>query len=68
MSRQTVLEMSRRQLLRTAACGFGSVALQGMVSNLANAASQPLGRHVPDHFPRAKRVIFLFMAGGTVAA
>jgi len=64
MSRQTVLEMSRRQLLRTAACGFGSVALQGMVSNLANAASQPLGRHVPDHFPRAKRVIFLFMAGG----
>jgi hypothetical protein len=56
--------MSRRQLLRTAACGFGSVALQGMVSNLASAANQPLGRHVPDHPHRAKRVIFLFMAGG----
>ncbi|MEX2580715.1 MAG: DUF1501 domain-containing protein [Verrucomicrobiales bacterium] len=48
--------MSRRGILRSAACGFGSLAFSG----LAQAASGT-GFH---HAPRAKRVIFLFMHGG----
>ena len=48
---------TRRDALKTAACGFGSLALNG----LATAVSLPRGLH---HTPRAKRVIFLFMHGG----
>ncbi len=54
----------RRGLLRAAACGFGSLALQGMMSSLARAAGNPLAAHSPHFTPRAKRVIFLFMQGG----
>ena len=58
---------SRRQALQTAACGFGYLALTGLTHEAAAkesavTARQPLPvPHVP---PRAKRVIFLFMAGG----
>jgi hypothetical protein len=63
---------SRRQFLRTAACGFGSVALAGLLSDLAaqgaNASRTPLltqlGSPAPHFRPRARRVIFLFMQGG----
>ena len=48
--------LSRRALLKSAACGFGSLA----VSSLAHAASGNSFHHTP----RAKRVIFLFMHGG----
>jgi Protein of unknown function (DUF1501) len=54
----------RRQLLRATACGFGSLALQGIMSSLARAAAGPLAAHVPHFTPRAKRVIFLFIQGG----
>ncbi len=48
---------SRRTLLKSAACGFGYLALAGM-----NASAATVGQ---THFPaRAKRVIFLFMHGG----
>jgi hypothetical protein len=50
---------SRRQMLRTTACGFGSLALADML----HAASNPDAR-IPGPPPKAKRVIFLFMAGG----
>ncbi|MCX6585089.1 MAG: DUF1501 domain-containing protein [Acidobacteria bacterium] len=49
--------MTRRYLLRRAACGFGMVGLAGLLH----------GQHGPKtpHFPaKAKRVIFLFMHGG----
>ncbi len=48
---------TRRDTLKAAACGFGSLAMSG----IATAASLPRGLH---HLPRAKRVIFLFMQGG----
>jgi hypothetical protein len=49
--------LTRREALKTAACGFGYLALSGLASAQA-AAKKP-------HFtPRAKRVIFLFMQGG----
>ncbi|MDF1860244.1 MAG: DUF1501 domain-containing protein [Verrucomicrobiales bacterium] len=50
---------SRRTVLQSAACGFGSLALSG----LAQAAGVG-GRNGFHHAPRAKRVIFLFMHGG----
>ena len=54
----------RRDMLRAAACGFGGLALQGMMSGLARAATSPLAAHPPHFAPRAKRVIFLFIQGG----
>lgn len=55
--------LSRRRMLQSTACGFGSVALAGLLNERA-AASSPSSAKVP-HLPaRAKRVIFLFMAGG----
>lgn len=58
--------LSRRDLLGRMACGFGSVALHGLLATetAQAAASQPLAPR-PPHFPaRARRVIFLFMHGG----
>ena len=54
----------RRQFLQATACGFGGLALQGMLCNLALAANNPLAVREPHFTPRAKRVIFLFIAGG----
>jgi hypothetical protein len=54
---------SRRDLLRNAACGFGSLALAGLLGQ-HNASATPLLPRMPHFAPRAKRIIFLFMAGG----
>ena len=55
--------LSRRQLLQTAACGFGSLALSAMCCEQSLASNALAAK--PSHFrPRAKRVIFLFMQGG----
>ena len=48
--------ISRREILKSAACGFGSLAFSGLA---ASSAGQTF-----HHTPRAKRVIFLFMHGG----
>lgn len=53
--------LNRRRFLERAACGFGAVALRAM---LAEAGTNPLAIRPPHIAPRAKRVIFLFMAGG----
>ena len=55
--------LSRRDLLRQMSCGFGSLALSAMVQRDA-ACSNQLAPQLVHHTPRAKRVIFLFMAGG----
>src|SRR4051812_12747710 len=58
-------QLSRRQLLSKAACGFGSVALAAMcVEQAAAAEPGPLAPKAPHFAPRAKRVIFLWMQGG----
>jgi len=54
--------LNRRQLLRHAACGFGSVALAGMLG--AGAAAGTKRSSSMHYAPRATRIIFLFMAGG----
>lgn len=65
------LPQSRRELLQTAACGFGSVAMAhlpgGSLSAAEGGSSQrnhELGTK-PTHFPpKAMSVIFLYMDGG----
>ncbi len=59
--------VSRRFILQDLAHGLGGMALGSLMQTgaPAAAASNASGRHSLPHFaPRAKRVIFLFMAGG----
>jgi hypothetical protein len=58
--------LTRREVLRLAACGFGQVALLGLLGeeSRAEAAANPLAPKQPHFAPRARRVIFLFMHGG----
>ena len=55
--------INRRQALQSMACGFGHLALTGLAQQ-AGAATNPLVPKLGHHAARAKRVIFLFMAGG----
>src|SRR5436190_3831206 len=41
--------LSRRRFLECAACGFGSIALQAMLADVARAAASPLASRGP-HF------------------
>lgn len=54
--------LSRREMLQTAANGFGYLALTALLADRSQAAD-PIqrGTHFP---PKAKNVIFLFMPGG----
>jgi uncharacterized protein DUF1501 len=61
--------LTRRDLLRASAAGFGSLALAGLLAQQASAdaggaRSNPLAPRPPHYPARAKRVIFLFMHGG----
>ena len=60
--------MSRRQMLKEATCGFGSLAFAGLATAAAareaNYRSNPLAVRSPHFSPRAKHVIFMFMQGG----
>lgn len=58
--------LNRRQLLRSASCGFGYLALQSLLADSLRASTNenPLAAKKPHFTPRAKRVIFMFMQGG----
>jgi len=67
--------MSRREMLKGAGCGFGYVALAGMCGSLfqshsaaaaavAQAYQSPVAPKPSQFAAKAKRVIFLFMQGG----
>ena len=58
--------LSRREMLRSTACGFGYLALADLSSTEAapTARRNPLSPKPPNFVPRAKRVIFIFMQGG----
>ena len=58
----TMTPISRRDLLRNCAAGFGGMALAALLQDEATA--EPLSVKQPHFAPRAKRVIFLFMHGG----
>ncbi|MEZ6061064.1 MAG: DUF1501 domain-containing protein [Planctomycetaceae bacterium] len=60
---------TRREILRQAACGFGSVALASMLADSSARAGQAndtesLVQKQPMFPARAKRMIFIFMQGG----
>ncbi len=61
--------ISRRQLLRRSALGFGNLALMGLMSPGLRARGSeiqpnPLAPRAPLFRSKAKRIIFLFMHGG----
>jgi len=65
--------ITRRELLRNSACGFGALATYGLLcpstTSLADEANASFGRRIVGleglhHRAKAKRVIFLFMQGG----
>lgn len=58
--------LSRRNVLRYAAHGFGAVALEAMLQRDLGAKPRvnPLAPKAPHFEPKAKSVIFLFMVGG----
>ncbi len=58
--------VSRRDILR-GSLSLGTVALTGLLANdglLYASTGSPVELHGPDFAPRAKRVIWLYMAGG----
>ncbi len=56
--------LSRRHMLARAGSGFGMLSLAGL---LQPAAQGQEPRPAPHFAPKAKRVIFLFMNGASVA-
>lgn len=55
---------TRREFIERAFCGFGSLALASLLRDSAAAVANPLLAKRPHFEPKAKAVIFLFMAGG----
>ncbi len=66
--------LTRRQMLRDSACGFGAVALSALLSTQAFVDKLPENKTIassgpwsprPTHFrPKVKHVIYLYMDGG----
>ena len=54
--------VSRRGWLKAASCGLGALTVSGLAASQASAGL--LSARQPQFTPKAKRVIFLFMAGG----
>src|SRR5690242_9088266 len=59
-------DITRRHFFRNCAVGVGSIALASLLAESAQASPDTQLRKLPGpHFrPRAKNVIYLFMAGG----
>lgn len=65
MSEHIRFTRNRREFLRDAFCGFGSLAYASMLADdLRAAGTNPLAAKPPHQPAKAKSVIFLFMAGG----
>src|SRR5215218_6328047 len=66
MFRQDNNLLSRREVLRRATLGFGSLALADLLSrsSLGAGALPSMAPRVPHFAPRAKRVIYIFLDGG----
>ncbi|WP_133792722.1 DUF1501 domain-containing protein [Prosthecobacter fusiformis] len=56
--------LSRRDVLRTASCGFGYLAMSGLAATASGNGAADLTARPPRMQARAKRVIFLNMGGG----
>ncbi|QGJ70403.1 Membrane or secreted protein containing DUF1501 [Planctomycetales bacterium 10988] len=60
----TINPVTRREALKSAACGFGYLAFLGLTAKSQASVQSPLAIQQPHFTPKAKRVIFLFMDGG----
>lgn len=63
----SALDMARRHFLQQCRVGLGAMSLGSLLqtdSVQGVESSDPLAARPPHHAPRAKNVIFLFMAGG----
>ena len=59
------MNLTRRQMLAKAGCGFGMLALADLLTgDEPDRSSQPYAIRSPHFLPRAKRIIFLYMPGG----
>lgn len=57
-------QMTRRWFFKDCGIGLGTIALHGLLADRASAAGTSGSRvRPPHHTPKAKRVIYLFMAG-----
>src|SRR5215203_4344317 len=63
MAEHTRITRNRREFLTDAFYGFGSLAFAQMLQ-AEIARTNPLAAKAPNFAPKAKSVIFLFMAGG----
>ncbi|MCA9027967.1 MAG: DUF1501 domain-containing protein [Planctomycetaceae bacterium] len=62
MSHQSIeTTLSRRGWLQAASCGLGALTVTGLAPTASGGLLSPRESH---YVPKAKRVIFLFMAGG----
>lgn len=59
-------KLDRRDFLQKTAMGFGALALNSVLANQAKGESmeEQIMRALPKIAPKAKRVVYLFMAGG----
>src|SRR5256885_13009044 len=69
MNANELLLQTRRHFFADGGLSLGAAALLGLMDGKADLPATPTGAHPfaprPTHFPaRAKRVIYLFMAGG----
>jgi len=63
-SRSHQQHLTRRWFFRDCGVGLGTIALHGLLAGTAKATESTGSRiRTPHHTPRAKRVIYLFMAG-----
>src|SRR2546425_4255898 len=65
MQPKELLIQTRRHFFQQAGFGIGSLALCSLVNRdlFAEAAANPMVPKAPHFAPKAKRIIFLFMAG-----
>lgn len=62
----SIVARSRREILRDTCCGFGGLALASLLHDQKSYAGERslLSPRAPHLVPKARSVIFLFMAGG----
>ncbi|MCS6919967.1 MAG: DUF1501 domain-containing protein, partial [Fimbriimonadales bacterium] len=60
---EALKQMTRRHFFRVCGYGIGALALNALMNEKLFASSDPLAPKQPHFKPRAKNIIFLFMAG-----
>jgi hypothetical protein len=63
LDQETLKLVTRRHFFRVCGYGIGALALNALLNERLFAALDPLAPKSPHFKPRAKRIIFLFMAG-----